>query len=88
MARADEDAIDRDILKVLVVDQDHTGMLLRFYCTAKDATAAWNLSCRLREKTLAWIRDHHPEWWPRQRELQESHGDDPGAELRYANAAE
>ena len=70
IARADEDVMADEMLKVLVLDQDHTGMKVRFYCTAKDASTAWNMHCRLREKTLAWIRNTHPDWWPRQRELQ------------------
>ena len=74
IACADEDVMQEEVLKALVIDQNHNGMVVRFYLTAKDPSAAWNAHCRLREKTLAWIRDHHPEWWPRQRELQESHG--------------
>ncbi len=89
IARADEDVIQDEMLKVLVVDQNQVGILVRFYCTAKDATTAWNMHCRLREKTLDWIRVHHPEWWPRQRELEEHYDDDPhGAEQRFNDAAE
>lgn len=89
IARADEDVMQDEILKVLVVDQNQNGIVVRFYCTAKDPTTAWNMHCRLREQTLDWIRVHHPEWWPRQRELEERHDDDPhGAELRFTDAAE
>jgi small-conductance mechanosensitive channel len=70
IARADEDVMENEMLKVVVLGQDHNGMQVRFYCTAKDASTAWNMHCRLREKTLAWIRENHPGWWPRQRELQ------------------
>ncbi len=82
IARADEDVMADEMLKVLVIDQDHNGMQVRFYCTAKDASTAWNMHCRLRENTLAWIRENHPDWWPRQRELQF------GAPERYVEAAE
>lgn len=89
IARADEDVMQDEMLKVLVVDQNQAGIVIRFYCTAKDATTAWNMHCRLREQTLDWIRVHHPEWWPRQRELEERHDDDPhGSELRFNDAAE
>jgi small-conductance mechanosensitive channel len=82
IARADGDVMADEMLKVLVMDQDHNGVHVRFYCTAKDASTAWNMHCRLREKTLAWIRQNHPEWWPRQRELQF------GQREGYAEAAE
>ena len=87
IARADDEVMDKELLKVLVVDQDQNGVQLRFYCTAKDATTAWNMHCRLRELTLDWMRLHHPEWWPRQRELQESLTDDSAAR-RFNDAAE
>lgn len=67
IARADEDVIDQDILRVLAVDQTHEGVQLRFYCTAGDAGTAWTLHCRLREGLLSWVRLNHPEWWPRRR---------------------
>ncbi len=44
--------------KVQVVGQDEDGMDVRFYCTADDPSAAWNLHCRVREKMLAFVRDH------------------------------
>lgn len=84
IARADEDVLEKEPLKVLVVGHDHNGMVVRFYCTAKDATTAWNMHCRLREQTLAWVRDHHPEWWPRLRELQENRALPPGGRLDAA----
>ncbi len=82
IARADEDVMADEMLKVLVLGQDHNGIQVRFYCTAKDADTAWNMHCRLREKTLAWVRENHPDWWPRQREL------NIGAQEGYAEAAE
>lgn len=88
IAKADEDVMQDEMLKVLVVGHDHNGMVIRFYATAADPTIAWNMHCRLHEKMLDWIRRHHPEWWPRQRELEERHDDDPRAELRYVDAAD
>jgi small-conductance mechanosensitive channel len=85
IARADDDVMPDEMLKVLVIDQDHTGIKVRFYCTAKDASTAWNMHCRLREKTLAWIRENHPDWWPRQRELQFERA---AAEEGFGQAAE
>jgi small-conductance mechanosensitive channel len=85
IARADEDVMEDEMLKVLVLGQDQNGVQVRFYCTARDADIAWNMHCRLREKTLAWIRDNHPDWWPRQRELQFEAG---AAAEGYGRAAE
>src|SRR5690625_2399858 len=74
IARADEDVIDQDILRVLAVDQTHEGVQIRFYCTAGDAGTAWTLHCRLREGLLSWVRLNHPEWWPRRRLYLEGEG--------------
>jgi small-conductance mechanosensitive channel len=85
IARADDDVMPDEMLKVLVIDQDHNGMQVRFYCTAKDASTAWNMHCRLREKTLAWVRENHADWWPRQRELNFGAPEGAGG---YSEAAE
>lgn len=45
-------AIEKDSSKVLVIGQDATGMLVRFYATAKDPTSAWYMHCELREAML------------------------------------
>ena len=44
--------VDKDSSKVLVIGQDATGMLVRFYATAKDPTTAWYMHCELREAML------------------------------------
>ncbi|MEM8664093.1 MAG: mechanosensitive ion channel domain-containing protein, partial [Pseudomonadota bacterium] len=43
--------------KVQVIDHGDDGMKVRFYCTADDPTAAWDLHCRVREKLLAELRE-------------------------------
>lgn len=42
-------------LQVTGVEEDV--MSVRVLCSAKDATSAWNLHCRLREELLAFLRD-------------------------------
>lgn len=81
IARADDDVIDQEILRVLAVGQSHDGVQLRFYCTARDAGTAWTLHCRLRENLLDWVRLKHPEWWPRRRVHIEDMPDNPAADL-------
>ena len=38
--------------KVLVIDHDASGMLVRFYSNAKDPSTAWEMHCALREAML------------------------------------
>ena len=38
--------------KVLVIDHDATGMLVRFYSNSKDPSTAWEMHCALREAML------------------------------------
>ena len=35
--------------------------------TAANADHAWELRCEVREKLLAWLREHHPDALPRTR---------------------
>lgn len=57
IAREDEDWTQDAEPKVQVVGQDEDGMDVRFYCTADNPTAAWNLHCRMREAMLAFLRE-------------------------------
>lgn len=50
-------AIDKDSAKVLVIGQDASGMLVRFYATAADPTSAWYMHCELREAMLRAATD-------------------------------
>lgn len=45
-------AIEKESAKVLVIGQDASGMLVRFYATAADPTSAWYMHCELREAML------------------------------------
>ena len=69
LAAADDDVIDPQEAKALVIDHDHAGAHIRFYATSPDPSAAWDMHARLRERMIAWINEHHPEWWPRERIL-------------------
>lgn len=50
-------AMDKDSAKVLVIGQDASGMLVRFYATAADPTSAWYMHCELREAMLRAATD-------------------------------
>lgn len=72
LAGEDEDAMAEEMTKMLVIGHDHNGQQMQFYATAADPSTAWNMHARLREAMIAWVRDNHPEWWPRERVLDAS----------------
>lgn len=78
MVDQDEDAMPEELSKVLVIDHDHNGQHLRFYATAPDPSAAWDMHARLRETMLGWVRENRPEWWPRERVVEAEGGGDRG----------
>lgn len=67
-APKDPDWADDAAPKVQVVGQDEDGIEVRFYCTATNPTAAWNLHCRMRERLVALLREEdEPSDLPRTR---------------------
>ncbi|MEM6438615.1 MAG: mechanosensitive ion channel family protein [Pseudomonadota bacterium] len=71
LARQDEDVLQDETLKTLVLDHGFEGMRCRFYATSEDPTTAWEMHARLQERMIAWINDTHPQWWPRERQFDE-----------------
>lgn len=67
ICRDDEAVMDEEMLKVMVTGHSQAGMTVEFYATAPDPSTAWEMHGRLREKMLDWIRENHPDWWPRDR---------------------
>ena len=63
----DEDAMEDETKKMLVMEHDHNGITVRFYATAEDPSTAWEMHARHREAMLKWIRENHDDWWPRER---------------------
>jgi small-conductance mechanosensitive channel len=63
----DPDVMQGEMLKVQVMDHSPEAQHLRFYATAQDPSTAWTMHARLREAMLRWVRENHPEWWPRER---------------------
>lgn len=70
LVEEDEDAMADEMTKMMVIRHEPVGQTLLFYATAPDPSAAWNMHARLRENMLAWLRENHPEWWPRNREVE------------------
>lgn len=90
IAKADEDVDGEDWIKTLVIGHDDEGMTVRFYCSARDPTTAWNMHCRLREQMLAYIRDKKEgSYLPRERvvELDGQGKNEAGAASRGAAVA-
>jgi small-conductance mechanosensitive channel len=57
---------------------------LRALMSAPDSGAAWNLRCAVREKLLAFLREHHPESLPRVRaEVERPRRTSPGEGDRF-----
>ncbi|BCJ73997.1 mechanosensitive ion channel protein MscS [Catellatospora sp. IY07-71] len=50
-----------------VVDTTETTMVVRVLASAPDAQHAYDLRCEIREKLIAYVREHHPEGLPRTR---------------------
>ena len=67
IAREDPAVMPNEMLRMQVLEHTPEAQTCRFYATAADPSAAWAMHARLREEVLAWIRENHPEWWPRER---------------------
>ncbi|WP_417310671.1 mechanosensitive ion channel family protein [Devosia sp.] len=75
-----DDILDKDDCKVQVIDQTATAMQVRFYISAANPSAAWEVHCRLREHMLTEISrlegeaaeegDQGVAYLPREREIQ------------------
>jgi len=66
-AKDDDLVIEHDRLRAYVLDHGEGGQTIAFYAMAPDPSAGWVVEMRLRERMLAHIREHHPDWWPRER---------------------
>jgi len=58
---------DRSVWNLQVTDATDHAMQLRVLVSAKDASAAWDLRCQVREQLIAFIQEHYPESLPQTR---------------------
>lgn len=58
---------DGVVWRLHVTDLGERGVEMRALMSAADAEKAWELRCEVRERLLAWMREHHPEALPRTR---------------------
>lgn len=64
-AQAEESIIEHHKLLCYVTGQTATTQIITCYMMASDPLAGWSAEMHVREKLLAFIRETHPEWWPR-----------------------
>lgn len=66
LAEEEEGVIEYDKLLCYVTGQTAEAQELSFYLMTPEPMAGWMAEMNLRERLLEFIRDQHPEWWPRE----------------------
>ena len=64
-AEAEKNVIEHHKLCCYVTAQSAAAQTVSFYLMTSEPFAGWKAEMNVREKLLAFIRDNHPEWWPR-----------------------
>ncbi|WP_089795884.1 mechanosensitive ion channel family protein [Halomonas korlensis] len=64
-AEAEENVIEHHKLLCYVTGQTEMAQQISFYLMTSEPMSGWAAEMNVREKMLAFIRDNHPEWWPR-----------------------
>jgi len=67
LVREGSDISDSESAITYAVDQNAEGLKISFYAMMDDPSTGWAAQSRLREELMAYIRDHHPDWFPRER---------------------
>ncbi|MGR3312192.1 mechanosensitive ion channel family protein [Roseovarius indicus] len=71
LAKAKDGVIDHDKLCAYVSGQTSNGQEMSFYVMSPDPSTGWETEMQLREDLLNYIRENHPDWWPRERVMSE-----------------
>ncbi|WP_447527932.1 mechanosensitive ion channel family protein [Vreelandella sp. TE19] len=64
-AEQEENIVEHHRLLCAVTAQNGPQLTLTCYFVTSEPLAGWYAEVNLREKMLTFIRDQHPEWWPR-----------------------
>lgn len=64
-AEAEENVIEHHKLLCYVTGQNEMAQQISFYLMTSEPMSGWAAEMNIREKMLAFVRDNHPEWWPR-----------------------
>ena len=65
-AKEEESVIEHHKLLCYVTGQTGTAQTVTCYLMTSDPLSGWTAEMNVREKLMAFIRDNHPEWWPRE----------------------
>ena len=65
-AKEENSVIEHHKLLCYVTGQTGTAQTVSCYLMTSDPLSGWSAEMNVREKLLAYIRDNHPEWWPRE----------------------
>lgn len=65
-AKHEENVIEHHKLCCYVTGQTERAQTVACYLMASDPFAGWVAEMQIREKLMKFIRDEHPEWWPRE----------------------
>src|SRR5690606_17858617 len=63
---------DRRVAALQVVEAEERTLKIRALMSARNAAAAWDLRCQIREQMITWLQKEHPNALPRVR-LEEPH---------------
>lgn len=64
-AQAEDNVIEHHKLSCYVTGQVEMVQTITCFLMTSDPHSGWVAEMNVREKMMAFIRDHHPEWWPR-----------------------
>lgn len=64
-AKEEESIVEHHKLLCYVTGQNGTAQTIACYLMTSDPLSGWTAEMNVREKLMAFIRDNHPEWWPR-----------------------
>ncbi|WP_438768331.1 mechanosensitive ion channel domain-containing protein [Kushneria sp. TE3] len=65
-AKEDDSVVEHDRLLCYVTGQTDMAQTVACYLMTTDPMSGWTAEMLIRERLLAFVRDHHPEWWPRE----------------------
>ncbi|MBB3230134.1 mechanosensitive ion channel family protein [Halomonas stenophila] len=65
-AEEEDNVVEHHKLACYVTGQTERAQTISCYLMASDPFAGWIAEMNIREKLIAFIRDNHPEWWPRE----------------------
>jgi small-conductance mechanosensitive channel len=65
-AKEEDNVVEHHKLCCYVTGQTERAQTVSCYLMASDPFAGWVAEMQIREKLMNFIRDEHPEWWPRE----------------------